>query len=271
MILEQKDLDRILDVATTAARLAGAQALKDITSSKASIKNANELVTQTDPLCQQIIIDHVSSHFPDHGFIGEEGADGKLFKQSPRGTELFWWVIDPIDGTNNFVHRIPSFSVSIGVMYEGRPIVGVIFDPNTNSMFTAIEHGSAQYNGTKISVSNDPIDEFGSVAIDSNLQGSLPSGIIQIMLRTRFRNMGSTALHLSYVATGGLVGAIVVCPKLWDIAAGALIVEQAGGIVTGWDGRKLFPLDLENYDGKSIKTIAANPKVHTEMVRLLSL
>jgi myo-inositol-1(or 4)-monophosphatase len=156
-------------------------------------------------------------------------------------------------------------------MCEGQPVVGAIFDPNTNSMFTAIRHGQAHYNGTKITVSNDPIDEFGSVAIDSNLQGTLPSGIVQIMLRTRFRNMGSTALHLSYVATGGLVGAVIVCPKLWDIAAGALIVEQAGGIVSDWHGRKLFPFDLENYDGKPIKTIAANPKVHSEMVHLLHL
>jgi myo-inositol-1(or 4)-monophosphatase len=269
MLPEQNDVQKMLEVATAAARLAGAQAIKDINSSKVSIKNANELVTQTDPLCQQMIIDHVSKHFPDHGFIGEEGANGKLFKQSPRGNEKFWWVIDPIDGTNNFIHRIPSFSVSIGVMYEGRPIVGVIFDPNTNSMFTATRHGQTQYNGTKVTVSNDPIDEFGSVAIDSNLQGTLPSGIVQIMLRTRFRNLGSTALHLSYVATGGLVGAIVVCPKLWDIAAGALLVEQAGGIVTGWDGRNLFPFDLDNYDGKPIKTLAANPKVHPEMVQLL--
>lgn len=269
MLVEQKDLQKILEVATAAARLAGAQALKDINSSKASIKNNNELVTQTDPLCQKIIIDYVKEHFPDHGFIGEEGDGGKLFKQPPRGTEPFWWVIDPIDGTNNFVHRIPSFSVSIGVLYQGRPIVGVIFDPNTNSMFTAIQHGQAQYNSTKITVSNDPINEFGSVAIDSNLQGSLPAGIAQIMLRTRFRNMGSTALHLAYVATGGLVGAIVVCPKLWDIAAGAIIVEQAGGVITGWDGRNLFPFDLDNYDGKPIKTLAANQNVHAEMVRLL--
>jgi myo-inositol-1(or 4)-monophosphatase len=269
MIVEQNKLQKILEVAMTAARLAGEQALKDINSSKVSIKNANELVTQTDSLCQQIIIDHVSRHFINHGFIGEEGADGKLFKQPPQGGEQFWWVIDPIDGTNNFVHHIPSFSISIGVIYEGHPIVGVIFDPNTNSMFTATRHGHAQYNGTKITVSNDLIDEFGSVAIDSNLRGSLPSGIAQIMLRTRFRNMGSTALHLSYVATGGLVGAVMVCPKLWDIAAGALIVERAGGIVTDWDGNKLFPFNLENYDSKPIKTIAANPKVHSEMVQLL--
>jgi len=261
----------MLDVATVAAHLAGRQALKDINSSKVSIKNATELVTQTDARCQKIIIDHVKEYFPDHGFIAEEGEGGKLFKQSPRGNEKYWWVIDPIDGTNNFVHRIPSFSVSIGVMFEGRPIIGVIFDPSTESTFTAFEGGQAHYNATRMTVNSNPIDEFASIAIDSNLQGAMPPGILKMMLRTRFRNMGSTALHLSYVATGGLVGAIVVCPKLWDIAAGALIVEQAGGIVTGWDGRKLFPLDLENYDGKSIKTIAANPKVHTEMVRLLSL
>ncbi|MDO8304046.1 MAG: inositol monophosphatase [Sedimentisphaerales bacterium] len=269
MLLEQKDLHRILEVAIAAARRAGVQALKDINLSKVSIKNNNELVTQTDPLCQKMIIDHVKKNFPDHGFIAEEGADGKLFRQSPRGDEKIWWVIDPIDGTNNFVHHILAFSVSIGVMFEGRPIVGVVFDPCTGSTFTACEGGQAHYNTTRMTVNNDPIDDFTSIAIDSNLQGAMPPGVLQMMLRTRFRNMGSSALHLSYVAKGGLVGAVIVCPKLWDIAAGAILVEEAGGIITDWDGRKLFPFDLETYDGKPIKTLAANQKVHSEMVQLL--
>jgi myo-inositol-1(or 4)-monophosphatase len=269
MIIEQKDLRWMLEVATVAARLAGQRAMEEINFIMASIKNSDELVTQTDGRCQKIIIDRIKENFPDHGFIAEEGPDGRLFKQSPRGAEKFWWVIDPIDGTNNFVHRILSFSVSVALMYEGRPVVGVIFDPATESTFTAFEGGEAQFNTTRITVSDDPINEFASVAIDSNLQGNLHPGIAQIMLRTRFRNMGSTALHLSYVAKGGLVGAVVVCPKLWDIAAGALIVERAGGIITDWGGKKIFPLDLDAYDGAKFKTIASNPKVHSELVQLL--
>jgi myo-inositol-1(or 4)-monophosphatase len=271
MIVEQKDLRKMLEVATVAARLAGQRAMEEINFIKASIKNTNELVTQTDARCQKMIIDHVKENFPDHGFVAEEGEGGKLFKQSPRGSEPFWWIIDPIDGTNNFVHRILSFSVSIGVMFEGRPVIGVIFDPCTESTFTAFEGGEAQCNATRITVNNDPIDEFTSIAIDSNLQGAMPPGILQIMLRTRFRNMGSTALHLSYVAKGGLVGAVVVCPKLWDIAAGALIVERAGGIITDWDGNNIFPINVENYEGQKLKTLAANPRTHGEMVQLLKL
>jgi myo-inositol-1(or 4)-monophosphatase len=269
MILEQNYLHKILDVATAAARLAGRRAMADINSSKVSIKNTNELVTQTDSLCQKIIIDHIKKNFPDHGFIAEEGSNGKLFKQPPRSSEPFWWVIDPIDGTNNFVHRIPSFSVSIGVMYEDRPVAGVVFDPAADSIFTAVEGGDAQYNGTCITVSSDPISEFASIAIDSNLQGYMHPGIVQLMLRTRFRNLGSTALHLAYVAKGGLVGAVIVCPRLWDIAAGALIVERAGGILTDWNGRKIFPVNLENYNSDKFKILAANPTVHPEMVQLL--
>jgi myo-inositol-1(or 4)-monophosphatase len=269
MILERKDLNKILGAATAAARLAGRQMLQDMNSAKVSVKNGNELVTQTDPLCQRIIIDHVRKHFPDHGFVAEEGPDGKLFKQPPSGSDEFWWIIDPIDGTNNFAHRIPSFSVSIGVIHEGRPVVGVIFDPNTDSMFTAVADGDALCNGTKMAVNEDAIDEFASIAIDSNLQGQLHPGIAEVMLRTRFRNMGSTALHLSYVAKGGLVAAIVVCPKLWDIAAGALIVERAGGLFADWQGRDIFPLDIDAYSGGPFKVIAANRKVHQEMVELL--
>jgi myo-inositol-1(or 4)-monophosphatase len=270
MIVEQKDLRRMLEVATVGARLAGQRAMEEINYIKASIKNTDELVTQTDSRCQKIIIDHVKENFPDHGFIAEEGDSGKLFKQAPRGSEPFWWVIDPIDGTNNFVHRILSFSVSVGVIFEGRPVVGAIFEPATESTFTAFEGGEAQFNGTRMAVGNDPINEFASVAIDSNLQGHLHPGITKLMLRTRFRNMGSTALHLSYVAKGGLVGAVVVCPKLWDIAAGALIVERAGGIVSDWQGRNIFPVDPDAYNGGKFEILAANPKVHPEMVQLLS-
>jgi myo-inositol-1(or 4)-monophosphatase len=111
MVLEQRDLSRILETAIVAARLAGQRAMEEINYIKASVKNATELVTQADARCQQIIIDRIKENYPDHGFVAEEGDEGKIFKQPPRGAELLWWVIDPIDGTNNFAHRMLFFAI----------------------------------------------------------------------------------------------------------------------------------------------------------------
>ncbi len=137
MAVEQKDLRSMLETAVVAARLAGQRAMEAIDYVKVSVKNSTELVTEADRQCQEIILDRVKENYPDHGFIAEEGEEGRIFKQNPRGKDAFWWIVDPIDGTNNFAHRMLFFTVSIAVMHEGEPIVGVIFEPATDSMYTA--------------------------------------------------------------------------------------------------------------------------------------
>jgi myo-inositol-1(or 4)-monophosphatase len=261
------DLNWMLEVASVAARLAGQRAMEEINYTKSSIKNDREMVTQTDMRCQRIIIDRIKETFPDHGFIAEEGEGGKLFKQPPRGRP-FWWVIDPIDGTNNYAHRILSFTVSVGVMYEGRPIVGVIFEPATESTFTAFKDGPAQFNATTMQTGTEKIHEFASLGIDSHFPDGLMPAICQMIQRTRFRNFGTTALHLAYVGKAGLVGMAASNAKLWDIAAGALIVERAGGVITDYNGSELFPVDLDSYDGGTFDIIAANKTVHPELINI---
>ena len=269
MVLEKRDLSSMLETAIVAARLAGQRAMEEINFIKASIKNATELVTQADARCQQIIVDRIKETYPDHGFIAEEGVEGKLFKQPPRGDEPVWWLIDPIDGTNNFAHRMLFFTVSIAVMYQGQSIVGVIFEPATESMFTAVKNGDAQLNGRRITASEEKMDKFSSVGLDSHFDDGVPAWACEIMKRTRFRNLGTTALQLAYVANGGLVATIAQNQKLWDIAAGAFIAEAAGAIVTNWQGGKIFPVDLDNYQGGKFQIISANQKVHAEILNLL--
>lgn len=259
----------MLETAIVAARLAGQRAMEEINFIKASVKNSTELVTQTDVRCQQIIIDIIKETYPDHGFIAEEGIEGRIFKQQPRGAEHIWWVIDPLDGTNNFAHRMLCFTVSIAVVYEGEPIVGVIFAPATDSMFTAVKGNEAQLNNRRITAGKDTIDKFSSVAMDSHFDSKVPDWVCEIMLRTRFRNLGSTALHLAYVANGSFIAAITSWPKLWDIAAGTVIAQTAGAIVTDWQGAKIFPLDLDGYQGQTLQIISANKKVHAELLKLL--
>ena len=269
MVLEQGDLSMMLETAIAAARLAGQRAMEELRFIKVSIKNDSELVTQADAQCQQIIINRIKETYPDHGFIAEEGDEGRIFKQPPQGDGLLWWVIDPIDGTNNFAHRMLLFTVSIAVIHKGEPIVGVIFEPATDSMFTAVKGGEAQLNGRRITAGEETMNAFSSVGLDSHFDDGVPGWACEIMQRTRFRNLGTTALELAYVAKGSLIALIVNRPKLWDIAAGALIAEAAGAIVSDWQGGKIFPVDLDSYQGQKFQTIAANKKVHAELLQLI--
>ena len=270
MALEQRDLSSMLETAIVAARLAGQRAMEEINYTKVSVKDGTELVTQADMRCQEIIIDRIKETYPDHGFIAEEGDEGKIFKQAPRGRDMLWWIIDPIDGTNNFAHRMLFFTVSVGVMYEGEPIVGVIFEPATDSMFTAVKGGDAQLNGRRIEASEEAMDEFASVGLESHFGDGVPSWACEIMTRTRFRNLGTTALQLAYVAKGSMVATIANTPKLWDIAAGVVINQAAGSVVTDWQGGNIFPVDLDSYDRHKYQVVVANKKVHPEVVELLT-
>jgi myo-inositol-1(or 4)-monophosphatase len=259
----------MLETAIVAARLAGQRAMEEIRYVKATKKNKEELVTQADAHCQQIIVDRIKETYPDHGFIAEEGGKEKLFKQPPRGAEPVWWVIDPIDGTNNFARGLLMFAVSVAAMHEGEPVVGVIFDPATDSMFTGVKGQEAQLNGRRIVASKDKIDKFSSIGLDSHFGRTVPGWAQKLMLKTRFRSTGSTTLQLAYVARGGLIAAIHPQPKLWDIAAGTVICEAAGAIVTDWQGKKLFPRDLDKYEGQRLRILAANKTVHGELLGLL--
>jgi myo-inositol-1(or 4)-monophosphatase len=189
MTFDNKNLSRFLEVAVAAAHQAGRLALDDIDSVKTHEKSPTELVTDADPKCQKIIIDAIAQNFPRHGFVAEEGNDGKLFKQSPQG-EDFWWVIDPIDGTNNFSQRVMSFAVSIGLIHHGRPVLGVIFDPSTDSMFTAAGDLPPRYNGTNISVSDKDIQFFQTIGIESIFIEGVPSWITYLMKTLRHRGRG---------------------------------------------------------------------------------
>lgn len=270
MGLEQSDLRAILETAIVAARLAGQKAAEEMDFLEISVKNNVELVTQADGKCQKIIIDHIKENFPDHGFIAEEGEKGKMFKLAPRSAEPIWWIIDPIDGTNNFAHKLPLYVVSIAVMYQNEPIVAAVFDPSTDSMFTAVKGDSAQLNNRRIEASDEAIDKFASIGMDGHSGNDLPQWAQKLILQTRFRNLGTTALHLALVGSGAFIASLAAGPKLWDIAAGALIAQEAGAIITDFKGQKIFPIDTDAYDGESIEILAANKKVHQKLVDLVN-
>ncbi|HPD46144.1 MAG TPA: inositol monophosphatase [Anaerohalosphaeraceae bacterium] len=271
MTLAHSDISQMLEVASVAARLAGQRALEELTYIKTSVKNGGELVTQADGICQQVIISRIKEFYPDEGFIGEEGPGGKMLFQPPRTSDPVWWVIDPIDGTNNYAHGLLNFAVSVAAIHGGRPIVGVIYDAPTESMYTAAIDTEAQLNGSRITVGADDISEFNSFGIDSHYTDDMAKGIHEIMRRTRFRNLGSTALHLAYVAKGAMIGTVSTVTKIWDIAAGAILIERAGGVFGDLAGKAIFPMDMNAYTGQEYRILAANKKVYPEVLKMFAV
>ncbi|OQA02025.1 MAG: Inositol-1-monophosphatase [Planctomycetes bacterium ADurb.Bin401] len=269
-MIEHKDIRNLLEVAEVAARLAGQRAMEDINYVRTSAKSSTELVTEADARCQQIIIDNIMQSFSSHGIVAEEGKDNKLFKQPPRGDNDFWWIIDPIDGTNNYSQRILSFAVSIGVMCGGKPILGVIFDPATDSMFTAAGDAPPQLNNIRIAANDNDIEYYQTIGIESLFDKGVPGWITKLQGMMRCRSLGTTALHLAYVAKGSFVAGVMNNPRLWDIAAGAFLAEAAGAIVTDWQGKSLWPVDVNAYNGEPFQVLAANKRVHGKLVELIN-
>jgi myo-inositol-1(or 4)-monophosphatase len=265
-----QNLESMLTVAIRAARSAGHHALDMIETTQASVKNNSDLVTEADRQCQALIIEKIQSQYPAHGFVGEEGEKGGLFKHPPSDPDGVWWIVDPIDGTNNYAHGLPQFSVSIGAMQHGFPILGVIYDPCTDHMFAATNQDAPQDNGVPMAVSDESLSLYCSIGIDSHFGDTIPAWVYELMIRTRFRNIGTTALHLAYTAKGGFAGTVLFTPKLWDIAAGCLIAEQAGAVISDWQGKPLWPIDPSTYEGTAIPSIMCNPKVHKELLAMIN-
>lgn len=242
-----------LKVAVEAARLAGG-ILQDWSHRfTVSEKSPANLVTEADFASQQAIYERILGHFPDHGFLGEEGLS------ETNGNTAYRWVIDPLDGTSNYVHHFPYYAVSIALEHAGELIVGVIFDPNRDEMFAAVRGKGATLNERPIGPTQ--VDELREAMV----MASLPIGAdasnpaIQRFLRVlpvaqTVQRTGSAALNLAYVATGRIDGFWSSSLKPWDVAAGTLIVQEAGGRVTKMNGQivEIEISDLLATNGKAI-------------------
>ena len=225
-------------------------------------KGVGDIVTEADKAAEKLIIKRLESHFPDYAFLGEEF--GMSAVQSDN-----CWVTDPLDGTANYAARCPIFAVAIGLLHNGAPVLGVVFDPNTDRMFSAVEGGGTTLNGDPIHVNDreqlDPIGLFGF--------GSPVLEILHPFIQKcgKGRSLGSAALHICSVATGYFDGSFDLYTKLWDIAAAAVILQEAGGRITHPSGAPLFPLlsDSSAYQGDNVPFLATNGRIHEECVNTL--
>lgn len=254
--------DVLLQVAVEASQAAGALLLRyAATGFQIEYKNPINLVTDADRAAEQCVIDCLKTRFPDHHFLAEErGHDNE-------GSSPYRWIIDPLDGTTNFAHGYPTYCVSVGLEYNGRCIIGVVFDPSRNELFTAIEHHGAHVNGRPIHVSD-------TQALDSSL---LVTGFAYDIRETKRNNLdhfakfalkaqglrrtGSAALDLCYVAAGRFDGFWEVQLSPWDMAAGSVIAREAGGRLTDFSGK-----DLSIYEQE---LVASNGRIHEAMLTIL--
>lgn len=234
--------------------------------------SAHDLVTEVDKGSERLIRKLIGTHFPDHSFLGEEGvepgpeASAKALEEASSSEYL--WIVDPIDGTTNFVHGFPFFCVSIALAYQGEVIVGVVYDPVRDELFVAEKGKGAYMHGKRIGVSTEPTlrDSLIATGFPADHHYALPlnlKGIGEIAPKVRnLRIAGSAALHMAYVAAGRLSGFWEIGLNSWDMAAGALLIQESGGLVTDAKGEP-YSLCVRN-------VVATNGHLHNELLKALT-
>jgi myo-inositol-1(or 4)-monophosphatase len=253
----------MITTAIEAAKLAG-RILKQHAGKARSIQQKSgqekNLVTEIDKKSEEIIIETIKKHHPSHDILAEESGT--------RGTSSdYRWIIDPLDGTTNFTHGLPVFCISIGLERKGELIAGVIYDPNLDELFTAEKGKGAYLNGKRIHVSETTnlgqsllVTGF-PYNITENPNHAVEHFVHFLMKAQGVRRMGSAAIDLAYVAAGRFDGFWEVALHPWDMAAGVLLVEEAGGKLTNFSGAPLSIYQKE--------MVATNGHIHQAVLDVL--
>jgi myo-inositol-1(or 4)-monophosphatase len=253
-------MSRYLEVAVQAAREGGRILLEELARpTQISYKGDVDLVTQADRRSEEAVVAWLRREFPGHAIVAEEGGGREERSR-------FRWHVDPLDGTTNFAHHFPWFAVSIGLEEEGELSVGVVFNPANGEMFTAERGRGAELNGAPIRVSQ--VDRLAISLLGTGFPAHKRIHNPNIHFYWQFtmashgvRRFGAAALDLCMVASGRLDGFWEFGLKSWDTAAGALIVREAGGQVTDFEGKLFTPGDRV--------CLASNGRIHDEMRRMV--
>ena len=226
-------------------------------------KGPGDFVTEIDRKAEETIVDTLLGAYPNHGIIAEEGSGAT--RGNPGSDHI--WIIDPLDGTTNFLHGLPTYCVSIALQVEGRLTQGVIYDPNRNDLFTTSKGAGAFMNNRRMRVSKtlklrDALIGTGFPFRDGAQFDDYMVQLRNLMPKTAgIRRPGSAALDLAYVAAGFYDGFWEMKLNAWDMAAGALLIQEAGGLVTGIDGEDSY------LDSGAI--VAGTPKIFAELLKIL--
>ncbi|MEP1126238.1 MAG: inositol monophosphatase family protein [Ilumatobacter sp.] len=234
---------------------AGSRAAHDTKSSDV------DPVTEFDRATERLVVDRIRAARPHDSIVGEEGAD----HQGRSGLE---WHVDPIDGTVNFVYDLPGWCTSVAVLHDGRPVAGAIYAPVVDELYTCALGEGATINGTPIAVSDatDLATSLPATGFSYHLDGhrvAQAERIARVLPRVRdIRRQGSAALDLAYVASGRVDAYFEEFIQSWDVAAGVLLVTEAGGTVSAFDGR---PIDVTAPAG----VVAATPALHDQFLTMV--
>ena len=233
-LVEDKIITDVISVSREAGEFLRKEA-QGFTADMIELKGHNNLVSYVDKACERLIVERLRKILPEAGFVTEEGTAGS------NGENLLW-VIDPLDGTTNFVHGLPIYSVSLALVRNNEPVLGVVYEVNKDECFHAVKGQGAYCNGKPIYVSKAnkldeallatgfPYNDFGKMMPYLNILNDLMKSSHGL------RRMGSAAVDLAYVACGRFEGFFEFNLNSWDVAAGALLVTEAGGYVTDFKG-----------------------------------
>ncbi|HET8702903.1 inositol monophosphatase family protein [Castellaniella sp.] len=252
----------MLNTAIKAARRAGAiinRASLDLERLNVARKGPKDYVTEIDRAAEESIIDILRTAYPDHGILAEES--GRHQAAGDQAGAEFQWVIDPLDGTTNFIHGFAHYAVSIALMHRGQAAHAVIYDPTRNEMFTASRGSGAFLNDRRVRVSTCVRYHDALLASHIPQSTALPanSPFVPLLAESAAaRRTGSTVLDLAWVASGRLDGFCGVGLKPWDMAAGSLLVLEAGGLMADFQGEQGWM--------ESGNVLAAPPKIFAQMM-----
>jgi len=253
----------LINIAIQAAYNAGEfiqQESRNLSRIKIEQKSKNDYVTNVDKTAEEIIISTILKTYPKHNILSEE------IGFIDNGGDLTW-IIDPLDGTTNYIHSNPNYSISIAVKLENKITHGVVFDPNRNDVYSATLGSGAFLNNKRIRVNSGHLLSNAIVANslphDPELRAKFMPLYLDILDNcSAHRNIGSAALELAYVAAGYLDGYYAASLKEWDIAAGSILVKEAGGLVVDFNGKP----DVLN----SLSIVAASPKLITPILQKIT-
>ena len=230
-------------------------------------KGRRDFVTEADVASQKAIREVLLGRFPDHDFLGEEDASFPNTGPQPVNPQ-YRWIVDPLDGTANYVHHLPAYAVTIALQHAGETVLGVVFDPLAKEFYHAEKGAGAFLNGKRLQTSGCTSAEQAMVAV--SFAANVPRGSIEIACFIEalhacqsVRRLGSAALNLAYVAAGRMDSYWATSVKIWDVAAGLLLVEEAGGVVVRLDGGRL---DIEHPEFLA----SASHPLQGEMLRILA-
>lgn len=252
--------DARLALALSLVQAAGRHALAEAGRCQVEWKGEGERVTDVDREVQARIIREVTTQFPGDGVLAEEGD---LALGADRE---FVWAIDPLDGTNNYALGIPCFAVSIGILHGGVPCAGVVHDPNTGFCCWAVRGQGAFAGARRLRLAGRALGPASNVSARVPLDPEFQPLVLEWLERYKFRGFGSVALHLAYAALGAVDVVLDHRASLWDLAGGAAVLLEAGGVVTEPCGRPLFPVDRARYRGGPLPFLAGNPVAHAEVL-----